>query len=122
VDKLTLAALEATLRGPDPPVVAALAATFDVLLARAERVAAALRSGGLDARAVPSTGVVGGGGAPGVDLPSGAVALAPSLAGPLRNGAVPVVGRVERDRLLLDLLALDPADDDALVAAVLAVA
>jgi L-seryl-tRNA(Ser) seleniumtransferase len=122
VDKLTLAALEATLRGPDPPVVAALAATFDVLLARAERVAAALRSGGLDARAVPSTGVVGGGGAPGVDLPSGAVALAPFLAGPLRIGALPVVGRVEGDRLLLDLLGLDPADDDALVAAVLAVA
>ena len=122
VDKLTLAALEATLRGPDPPVVAALAATFDVLLARAERVAAALRSGGLDARAVPSTGVVGGGGAPGVDLPSGAVALAPFLAGPLRIGALPVVGRVEGDRLLLDLLGLDPAYDDALVAAVLAVA
>jgi L-seryl-tRNA(Ser) seleniumtransferase len=122
VDKLTLAALEATLRGPDPPVVAALAATFDVLVARAERVAAALRSGGLDARAVPSTGVVGGGGAPGVDLPSGAVALAPFLAGPLRIGALPVVGRVEGDRLLLDLLGLDPADDDALVAAVLAVA
>jgi L-seryl-tRNA(Ser) seleniumtransferase len=122
VDKLTLAALEATLRGPDPPVVAALAATFDGLVARAERVAAALRSGGLDARAVPSTGVVGGGGAPGVDLPSGAVALAPFLAGPLRIGALPVVGRVEGDRLLLDLLGLDPADDDALVAAVLAVA
>jgi L-seryl-tRNA(Ser) seleniumtransferase len=122
VDKLTLAALEATLRGPAPPVVAALAATPDSLLHRAERVAAALRSGGLDARAVPSAGVVGGGGAPGVDLPSAAIALAPSLAGPLRNGAVPVVGRVERDRLLLDLLALDPADDDALVAAVLAVA
>jgi hypothetical protein len=34
---------------------------------------------------------------------------------------VPVVGRVENDRLLLDLLALDPADDDALIAAVLAV-
>jgi L-seryl-tRNA(Ser) seleniumtransferase len=122
VDKLTLAALEATLRGPAPPVVAALAANPDSLLHRAERVAAALRSGGLDARAVPSAGVVGGGGAPGVDRPSGAVALAPSRAGPLRNGAVPVVGRVERDRLLLDLLALDPADDDALVAAVLAVA
>ena len=55
------------------------------------------------------------------DLPSAAVALAPALARPLRLGAVPVVGRVENDRLLLDLLALDPADDDALIGAVLAV-
>jgi L-seryl-tRNA(Ser) seleniumtransferase len=120
VDKLTLAALEATLRGPAAPVAAALSATPDMLLSRAERVVAELRSGGLEAQAVRSTGVVGGGGAPGVDLPSAAVALSPSLAGPLRCGPVPVVGRVERDRLLLDLLALDPADDDALVAAVLA--
>jgi L-seryl-tRNA(Ser) seleniumtransferase len=114
VDKLTLAALEATLLGPTPPVVAALSATG--LLDRASRIARAV-----DGQAVESVGVVGGGGAPGVDLPSAAVALAPALARPLRLGAVPVVGRVENDRLLLDLLALDPADDDALIGAVLAV-
>jgi L-seryl-tRNA(Ser) seleniumtransferase len=114
VDKLTLAALEATLRGPAPPVMAALAASG--LMERAERIASLV-----SASAVESVGVVGGGGAPGVELPSAAVALPTALAEPLRLGALPVVGRVERDRLLLDLLALDPADDDALVAAVLAV-
>jgi L-seryl-tRNA(Ser) seleniumtransferase len=115
VDKLTLAALEATLRGPTPPVPAALAASG--FMQRAQRVAVAV--GGA---AVESVGLVGGGGAPGVTLPSAAVALPTALAAPLRQGTVPVMGRVEHDRLLLDLLALDPADDDALVAAVLAVA
>ena len=114
VDKLTLAALEATLLGPTPPVVAALSATG--LRERATRIARAV-----DGHAVESVGVVGGGGAPGVELPSAAVALAPELASALRVGDVPVVGRVENDRLLLDLIGLDPADDDALITAVLAV-
>jgi len=62
-----------------------------------------------------------------VTLPSVAIALPPSLAGPLRwservrRGEVPaVVGHIERDRLLLDLRSVDPDDDDLLVAAVLA--
>jgi len=42
VDKLRLAALEATLRGPLPPVAEALTACPDTLRARAERIAAAL--------------------------------------------------------------------------------
>src|SRR5690606_3613256 len=75
VDKLTLAALEATLRGPRPPVVAALEADVTQLAARAERMAGALADRGVDARAVSSAAAVGGGGAPGVELPSAAVAL-----------------------------------------------
>ncbi|WP_152204840.1 L-seryl-tRNA(Sec) selenium transferase, partial [Georgenia thermotolerans] len=63
VDKLTLAALEATLTGPVPPVPAALTAHPAALLARAEALAARLRP--LPAAAVPSTAAVGGGGAPG---------------------------------------------------------
>ncbi|MHB1615255.1 MAG: L-seryl-tRNA(Sec) selenium transferase, partial [Actinomycetes bacterium] len=62
VDKLTLAALEATLRGPAPPVVQALHAEPAELRTRAEQIAAALPEA--DARVVPSEGVVGGGGAP----------------------------------------------------------
>src|SRR6516225_1117786 len=50
VDKLTLAALEATLAGPVPPVAAALAADPASVLERAERVVARLASAGLDAR------------------------------------------------------------------------
>ena len=115
VDKLTLAALEATLVGPTPPVVAALARPVVELRERATRLAAAV---GDPARVVESTGVVGGGGAPGVELPSAAVALPAALAAPLRVGHLPVVGRVEGGLLLLDLLALDPGDDDRLASAV----
>jgi L-seryl-tRNA(Ser) seleniumtransferase len=115
VDKLTLAALEATLVGPTPPVIAALARPLEELRERATRVAAAV---GEPARVVDSTGVVGGGGAPGVELPSAAVALPSAWAGPLRAGDLPVLGRVEAGALLLDLLALDPVDDDRLATAV----
>jgi L-seryl-tRNA(Ser) seleniumtransferase len=116
VDKLTLAALEATLTGPTPPVVAGLGRTRDDLRARASAVAASLT--GLGAEVVDSSGAVGGGGAPDVELPSAAVALPEHLAQPLRAGDPPVVGRLEKGRLLLDLLAVDPAEDAVLAEAV----
>ena len=120
VDKLTLAALEATLAGPTPPVTAALAADPAALLARARRLAVEIGPG--LATAVTSEGRVGGGGAPGVPLPSAAVALPPALAEPLRLGDPSVVGHVHDGRLHLDLLTV-PEDRDAdLVAAVRRVA
>jgi L-seryl-tRNA(Ser) seleniumtransferase len=125
VDKLTLAALAGTLRGPEPPVARALATEPARLRARAEAVTESLSrdpgTGHLGATAVDSVAAVGGGGAPGVRLASAAVALPADLAAPLRTGAAPVVGRVVQGRLLLDLIALDPADDARLVAAVRAV-
>ncbi|MGN6250893.1 MAG: L-seryl-tRNA(Sec) selenium transferase [Marmoricola sp.] len=118
VDKLTLAALEATLAGPPPPVPVALGRDVGALRRRARRLAEDL-AGTVSAEVVDSTGAVGGGGAPGVGLPSVALALDPALAAPLRrDDALPVVGHVERGRLLLDLLAVDPADDAALLDAV----
>jgi len=116
VDKLTLAALEATLTGPRTPVAAALGAGPDELMRRAERIAAAL---GPDlARAVASQAAVGGGGAPGVVIPSAAVELPPLLADPLRAGDPPVIGHVSGGRLLLDLITVPESLDDTLVAAV----
>jgi L-seryl-tRNA(Ser) seleniumtransferase len=117
VDKLTLASLEATLTGPPSPVAVSLAASPDELMARAEKVAASL-SESVDALAVPSEGAVGGGGAPGLALPSAAVSLPSHLADPLRQGTPPVVGHVHSGRLLLDLLAVHPDDDAVLVSAV----
>ncbi len=117
VDKLTLAALEATLRGPAPPVVAALGRDQAALLDRARAIRDRLGDV-VDAESVPTSAVVGGGGAPGVELPSAAVALPASLAGRLRDGAPAVVGYVARGRLLLDLAAVDPAQDVSLVEAV----
>ncbi|HEX9065953.1 MAG TPA: L-seryl-tRNA(Sec) selenium transferase [Streptosporangiaceae bacterium] len=129
VDKLTMAALEATLTGPPTPVSQALAASQHSLQNRAELLAAALSAGGLDASAVPSQAAVGGGGAPGVNLASAAVSLPASLADPLRAGPQvrsgrhpAVAGRVTAGRLLLDLYAVSPQDDEALAAAVLAAA
>ncbi|WP_433226314.1 L-seryl-tRNA(Sec) selenium transferase [Microtetraspora malaysiensis] len=120
VDKLTLAALEATLRGPATPVAEALCADPEELAARAAALAGTLARAGLDARAVPSAAAVGGGGAPGVTLPSAAVSLPVRLAAPLRTGEPPVVGRIEGGRLLLDLRAVPAARDGDVARAALA--
>ncbi|SDZ34485.1 L-seryl-tRNA(Ser) seleniumtransferase [Amycolatopsis xylanica] len=118
VDKLTLAALEATLRGPEPPVRQALSATAGGLSARAEALSDALRADGVDARAVESAAAVGGGGAPGVELPSAAVSLPARYAEALRLGDPAVVGRIARDRCLLDLRTVRPDEDTRLLEAV----
>jgi L-seryl-tRNA(Ser) seleniumtransferase len=116
VDKLTLAAIEATLlAGDDTPTRRALRAPVDGLRARAEAVRASLGPS-LAADVVDTVAVVGGGGAPDVELPSAALALPAELAGPLRLGDPPVVGRVEQGRLLLDLRCV-PEDQDKAVAA-----
>jgi L-seryl-tRNA(Ser) seleniumtransferase len=117
VDKLTLAALEATLLGPPPPVAQALAADVARLRARAESLAKALPQN-LEAEAVDCVAAVGGGGAPGVQLPSAAVSLPESYAAALRAGSPPVVGRLEGGRCLLDLRTVAPDEDELLLAAV----
>ncbi|WP_031507198.1 L-seryl-tRNA(Sec) selenium transferase [Streptomyces megasporus] len=115
VDKLTLAALEATVRGPDTPVHEMLHADPGRLRERAEHLAAELRGADIDARAVESEAAVGGGGAPGVTLPSAAVSLPEEYAAPLRQGAPAVLGHIENGRCLLDLRTV-PEEDDAAVA------
>jgi len=127
IDKLTVAALEATLAGPLPPVAEQLSADLASLTRRAERICAALADLQIDAAVQATEAAVGGGGAPGVTLPSAAVSLPAMLADALRagaavrRGAVPaVVGRIEDGRLLLDLRAVAPVDDELLVAAVAA--
>jgi L-seryl-tRNA(Ser) seleniumtransferase len=129
VDKLTLAALEATIAGPPSPVARSLTADQRLIIRRCERTVSALAPHGIPATVVSADAAVGGGGAPGVTLPSAAIALDENLALPLRHGPAvrrgevpPVVGRLERGRLLLDLRSVDPADDDTLVAAIVAAA
>jgi L-seryl-tRNA(Ser) seleniumtransferase len=118
VDKLTLAALEATLRGPQSPTWLALHADPSTLRARAEDVAARLRAAGVPASVVDSAGVVGGGGAPGVELAGSAIALHEELARPLRTGRPAVLGRIEKGQLLLDLRCIDVDADAELVEAI----
>lgn len=122
VDKLTLAALEATLLGPSSPTTVALRTAPGELTRRAGALAEQLRSAGVDAAAVPTEAAVGGGGAPGVALPSAAVALPTGFAAALRAGRPPVLGRVADGRCLLDLRALPERADRQLLAAVLSVA
>ncbi len=121
VDKLTLAALEATLRGPAPPTARALHADPADLRARADRLAAEMRAFGADAEAVATEASVGGGGAPGVTLPSAAVSLPAWCCEPLRRAEPPVIGRVEGGRCLLDLRALPDSSDAEMRRAVLSV-
>jgi L-seryl-tRNA(Ser) seleniumtransferase len=120
VDKTTLAALEATLRGPRPPVQEMLAVDPGELHARADALAARLTDAGVDAAVVEAEARVGGGGAPEHPLRSAAVSLPAEFAERLRRGRPPVVGYVDGDRTLLDLRSLPPSADEDLAAAVLA--
>ncbi|WP_114905455.1 L-seryl-tRNA(Sec) selenium transferase [Ornithinimicrobium murale] len=115
VDKLALAALEATLQDVDVPVTRYRTADPETLRLRAELLAE--RVGG---RVRAHDGVVGGGGAPGVRLPGWAVALPEELAAPLRTGDPAVVGRLDSGDLLLDLRCVPPDHDETVAAAVLA--
>jgi L-seryl-tRNA(Ser) seleniumtransferase len=136
LDKLGLAALEATLRlYRDPelaraeiPVLAMLTASEAELAARARRLAdaigaavAAAGATGPHAEVVAATARVGGGALPLLELAGPAVAVsvpglsADRLAARLRGADPPVVGRIEDGRLLLDprTLADDEIDDVA---------
>ncbi|GAA3782217.1 L-seryl-tRNA(Sec) selenium transferase [Micromonospora maritima] len=121
VDKLTLAALAATLHAPTTPTREALHADPGRLRARVERLRDRLGEDGRKAEVTPVAAVVGGGGAPGVELDSWALSLPERYAAPLRAGDPAVLGRVLHGRLLLDLRAVPEADDDRLRAAILRV-
>jgi L-seryl-tRNA(Ser) seleniumtransferase len=122
LDKLSLAALEATLRlYRDPsiraiPVLQMLTADDAALRARAERLADGI------GEVVESTAKVGGGALPLLELPGPAVALPgdpEALAARLRAADPPVVGRIQDGRLLLDPRTL-AEDEIELVRAALA--
>ncbi len=127
-DKMTLAALEATLSlyrfSPDLagrlPVLRALSCPLDELRARAADAAGLLRAAlgeGYTVEIVDSLSQAGSGSQPGVTIPSVALSVAsPShsadaLARRFREASPPVIGRIERDRFLLDMRALESASD-----------
>jgi L-seryl-tRNA(Ser) seleniumtransferase len=121
VDKLTLAGLEASLRGPATPTWRYLHADPARLRKRCEALLAGLADDPeLAGRCAvqPSDGAVGGGGGPGLRLTGWALALPVRFAELLRAGEPAVVGRLERDRCLLDLRCVPEADDPAVLAAI----
>ena len=124
LDKLSLAALEGTLMdwrdGVLPPAAAMLGADGETLRRKAEALAALLNPL-CPCETIESPGEAGGGSMPGVSLPGWAVALTPAeeLERFLRGWETPVIGRIHRGKLLLDVRALLPGDE-AVIAAALA--
>ena len=129
VDKLTLAALEATLQAyadgtelQEIPVLSMLARKPEELRRRADGLCASLRSLGAAAEVVPAESPVGGGSVPTQTLPSFAVAVTPTdsaaaLEAQLRQRPQPIIVRIAHDRCLLDVRTLFPADHDEIITA-----
>ena len=123
VDKLTYAALEATLQEYDAgrasgtiPVVRMVSMGVEEIAARAARLAARLAADDVPATVVDGVSTIGGGSAPGSALATRLVAVgseidAARLDGRLRQGSPAVVARIESDRLVLDLRTV-PAELD----------
>ena len=138
VDKLTYAALEATLRdhatgraGESVPVIRMIedaAGTDGSARGRASIAARGNVTGWPGVRHAATEATIGGGSTPGVTLPSRALVIevadrsAAALAAALRNGTPPVIGRITDDRLLLDLRTVDPREDERLSEALAGVA
>jgi L-seryl-tRNA(Ser) seleniumtransferase len=135
VDKLTLAALAATLRlyrdeekaKQAVPLLQLLGTSAENLKNRAERLApqiAAVKKVVASAIPVQDITYLGGGSIPTQQLSTWCIAITPAslsvdrLAASLRAGIRPVVGRIQQDRLLLDLRSVFPRQDIDLVAAV----
>ena len=128
VDKMTYAALEATLAeyaagraATTVPVQRMLTMNGDFILLRAETLASKLRAiAGWHVNLVAGASAVGGGSAPGVELPTWLVTvdkdgLSPdALESQLRALTPPVIARIERDRVVLDLRTVLPDQDEAL--------
>jgi L-seryl-tRNA(Ser) seleniumtransferase len=134
VDKITLAALAATLRlYRDPekarleiPLLSLLATSVENLRNRAERLAPqmAAASAIADAEVLADHTFLGGGSVPTQQIPTVCIALTPAgrsvddLHTALRTGRPCVFGRIQKDRLLLDLRSVLPSQDRMLVEAV----
>jgi L-seryl-tRNA(Ser) seleniumtransferase len=128
VDKMTYAALEATLgeyaagrAASTVPVQQMLTATADDIRPRARTVAAAIgRITGWQAGVIDGASTTGGGSAPGVELPTPLIAIerdglsADALEQRLRALTPPVIARIERDRVVLDLRTVLPDQDQQL--------
>ena len=116
VDKMTIAVMEETLRvyadlslaERDIPVLSMLSITEEALRLRAETLCNEIQKNGGSVEIIPTKSVAGGGATPGLELESYAIALksivgAEKLEKKLREQPTPIIGRIENDRLLLDV-------------------
>ena len=127
VGKLTLAALDATLRSyqrgraeREVPVWRMIAFGADDLRIRATSWAERLAAGGVTARVIEGESAVGGGSLPGETLPTWLLLVQPSrpdaVAAALRGASTPVICRIQNDRLLFDPRTVLPEQDEELLA------
>lgn len=130
VDKMTIAALGATLqlyRDPERalaaiPTLGMITAPVNEVRERAATLARALRDANIEAEVVTTTASVGAGAFPTRELPSAAVAVngdATGLEQKLRSGSPPVIGRIADAQLVLDLRSVPAAHDSRLKSAIL---
>jgi len=134
VDKMTIAALEATLRvyadpilaERDIPVLSMLSITEDELHLRAEKLCTDIKKQGGNAEIIKTKSVAGGGAVPGLELDS--YAISPTSRGSaveteqkLRALSVPIIGHIENDRYLLDVRTLFEEDFEYIASAIVGV-
>lgn len=126
VDKMTLAALDATLqsyrRGRAPaeiPVWRMIAQSEDEVQLRACQFRRQLAEANIEAELIPGKSTVGGGSLPGETLLTALLAFAipqpDSAAAALRRAEPPVICRIQNDRLLVDLRTVLPEQEQALL-------
>ena len=126
-DKLTYAALEATLeehavgRGTEAvPVLQMLRLDRDAIGRRAERIGDQIRAGGWRTSVIDGLSTVGGGSAPGSEIPTRLLVLehddatAADIEQRLRALDPPVITRIQDDRVVLDLRTVADADDQVI--------
>ena len=127
IDKLTLAALEATLkerlsgREDEIPVQRMLRVPVEEVRRRAALWSVKLEDRGVVSRLIPGESAVGGGSVPGHGLPTMLLALegpASRLATALRRGDPPVIARIENDACCLDPRTVLRGEDETLIDAV----
>ena len=129
VDKLTYAALEATLLAYVKhdhnaiPALRMMHLSKDEISRRAEAVAGDVRSSVLEVEIIDGESVIGGGAAPSAVLPTRLLAVtreglsADEISARLRASEPPLIARVEEGRVLLDLRTVFPEQDELVVAA-----
>lgn len=129
VDKLTYAALEATLLAylkaehEAIPALRMMHLSKEEIGARAEAMVAKIRSGKLVAHVIDGESLLGGGAAPSATLPTRLIAMthqdlsADEFMRKLRESNPPIVARVEEGRVLLDMRTVFPEQDEIVAGA-----
>jgi L-seryl-tRNA(Ser) seleniumtransferase len=127
IDKLTLAALEATLRQrltgrlDEIPVERMIRASAADVRRRAAMWSVKLEERGVPVTLVPGESAIGGGSVPGHGLPTVLLSIsgpASRLAAALRRGEPPVIARIEKDACCLDARTVLKGEDETLIDAV----